>query len=267
MAEGTSISWTDNTFNPWWGCTKVSPGCDHCYAETVDAKFSSDPHWGKGVPRKVFGDAHWNEPLKWQRAAAKAGRVEKVFCASMADVMDDEAPAGEWMRLISLINDTPNLLWQLLTKRPQRYIHRLPVAGFAYDNVILGSTTENQEFYDVRINPLQEAASYLYGRNLDRRLSYPLEPERRIVQTFVSYEPALGPITMHDRLAPSWLIFGGETGKERRSMEVAWAENIKSECELRGVAFFMKQMSAHRPAKASQLIPPHLLFRQFPESA
>lgn len=267
MGKETGISWTDHTFNPWWGCTKVSPGCDHCYAETQDAKFSNQAHWGKGVARRTFGEKHWAEPLNWQKAAAKAGRVDKVFCASMADVMDDESPVGEWEKLISLINETPNLLWQLLTKRPQRFVKRLPVMGFSYDNVILGTTTENQEFYDVRMEPLRLAAYYLTQRNLDRRNVYPLEPERRLVQTFVSYEPALGPITMTGRYKPDWLIFGGETGTGHRDMDVAWAENIKAECEIFGVAFFMKQMGAYRPATAAQIIPTHLLVRQFPEGA
>lgn len=261
MSKDTGIAWTDHTFNPFWGCTKVSPGCDHCYAETVDAKFSADPHWGKGVPRKVFGDAHWNEPLKWQKAAEKAGRIDKVFCASMADVMDDEAPEGQRERLWEVVNKTPNLLWQLLTKRPHRYGTYLPENGFKYDNVILGATAENQEFYVARIFKLAVAKMNLTAAN--RRQ----DQTRSQVQSFISYEPALGPITMRNLPVPNWLIFGGETGEGRRPMDIAWAENIKAECEEFGVKFFMKQMSAFRPATAAKLIPAHLLVRQFPELA
>ena len=247
MGKETGISWTTHTFNPWHGCTKVSAGCDHCYAETVDAKFSAESHWGKGVPRKTFGDKHWNEPLAWQRAAEKASRIDKVFCASMADVMDDEAPDGQRERLWALIDRTPNLFWQLLSKRPQRYERYLP-PSFEHSNVILGTTAETQDCYDIRMPSLLYAA---------RRLS---------LKAFVSYEPALGPLTMQDRGKPDWLIFGGETGEGRRPMELAWAESIKAECEASGVAFFMKQMSAFRPATAANLIPAHLLVRQFPDS-
>ena len=94
MGETTNIGWTQSTHNPWWGCTKVSAGCDHCYAETLDARWG-DPHWGKGIPRRVMSDSYWKQPLKWDKAAGAAGVKHKVFCASMADVMYDEAPEGQ----------------------------------------------------------------------------------------------------------------------------------------------------------------------------
>lgn len=246
MGQETGISWTDHTFNPWWGCTKVSPGCDSCYAEAFD-KRTGGAHWGKGAPRRVFGDKHWAEPLKWNRTAEASGTPAKVFCASMADVMDDEAPEGQRERLYGLIDETPYLHWQFLSKRPQRYFRYLPAAGFKHQNVILGATTETQGLYDIRMVPLEHAAK-IFG-----------------LKTFVSYEPAIGPLTMRPLgIQPDWLIFGGETGGKRRPMEQVWAENIKRECEELGVAFFMKQMSAATPAKASALIPAELLVRQFP---
>lgn len=260
MAQGTSISWTDNTFNPWWGCTKVSPGCDNCYAESFDKRVGG-AHWGKGEPRRTFVDKHWAEPLKWNRDAEVSSVVSKVFCGSMCDVMDDEAPDGARARLWELIDQTPNLLWQLLTKRPHRYSRYLPSLGFKHPNVILGATTENQEFYDVRMKHLHDGAQYLAGGN-DLSGRY-----HGRIRTFVSYEPALGPISMatYSGIAPDWVIFGGETGPRPRPMQQAWAENIKAECEQRGVSFFMKQMSARTPGAASALIPAHLLLRQFPE--
>jgi protein gp37 len=252
MGKETGISWTDHTFNPWWGCTKVSPGCDHCYAETVDAKWGGVPHWGKGVPRMKFGAAHWRQPLAWNKAAGEAGEIRKVFCASMADVMDDEAPAGERERLWDLIDRTPNLVWQLLTKRPQRYMRYLPQSGFEHNNVWLGTTAENQRFYFSRIEELVEAEEFLGANKFEG------------VTTFVSYEPALGPISMRGLEKPDWLIFGGETGGDRRPMNMRWAENIRDECAEFGVSFFMKQMSAFAPAQAAKLIPAELLILQFP---
>lgn len=252
MGQETSIGWTNRTFNPWWGCTKVSPGCDSCYAETFDKRVGG-AHWGKGVPRRTFGDKHWGEPLKWNDDAGAAGRTDRVFCASMADVMDDEAPEGLRERLWSLIDRTPHLMWQLLTKRPQRYTRYLPPKGFFFGNVILGMTAENQEFYDARIQYLLEGAEFLSDLGF-----------RTTIQTFVSYEPALGPIKMKG-FRPNWLIFGGETGHSRRPMELQWAEDIKRQCKDSGIAFFMKQMSAATPDKASALIPANMLLRQFPE--
>lgn len=256
MGVATGIAWTDSTFNPWHGCTKVSPGCDNCYAEVLDARWG-DPHWGKGVPRRVFADKHWNEPLKWNREAQAEGKQRKVFCASMADVMDDEAPSGQRERLWELIDKTPHLIWQLLTKRPHRYLRYLPKKGFAHQNVWLGASAENQTFYNVRW-PILRSVAFDYG-----------------CTTFISYEPALGPLSMEATAVtlppgrpskfPDWIICGGESGNSRRPMDVAWVEELRKEADHAEVAFFMKQMSARSPEEGAKLIPAHLLIREFPE--
>lgn len=250
VGKETGISWTDHTFNPWWGCTKVSAGCDHCYAEAFD-KRTGGSHWGKGQPRRVFGEKHWAEPLKWEAAAAKAGKPAKVFCASMADVMDDEAPEGQRERLWELIDRTPNLIWQLLTKRPQRYERNLP-ADFKHGNVWLGTTTEDQPNYDLRWPLLAKAAT---SRNLT---------------SFVSYEPAIGPVTPlrpQFLFAPDWLIFGGESGSGRRPMQREWAEQAMADCRVTGTAFFMKQFGARSPSEGAKLVPAEMLVREFPGGA
>ena len=247
MAETTNISWCDSTFNPWIGCTEVTPGCDNCYARVLDARWGHS-HWGKGAPRKIMSDDYWKQPLKWDKAARAAGVKHKVFCASMADVMDDEAPAGQRQRLWDLINQTPNLIWQLLTKRPQRYMRFLPTE-FKYCNVWLGMSAEDQKNFEIR-------ADHLIDASVDRG-----------TVAFISYEPALGPLTLSSRpnWQLDWLICGGESGNGRRPMEQTWAENIRKECEERGTKFFMKQMSARTPDEGSKLIPAHLLIRQMPE--
>jgi protein gp37 len=246
MGKETHIAWTDHTFNPWIGCTKVSPGCDHCYAETLNHRWGNS-NWGKGQPRRVTSDANWKQPLAWNREAEAAGRKSTVFCASMADVMDDEAPEGARDRLWELIDKTPNLIWQLLTKRPHRYQRYLP-EKFKYDNVWLGTSAENQEFYDVRW-PILE----LYG------------DEGFVL--WVSYEPALGPVRMAGvgNGSPDWIIFGGESGSGRRPMESKWADDLLAECRTTGTKFFMKQMGAHTPAEGASMIPADLLIREFPE--
>jgi protein gp37 len=245
MGEKTAISWTDATYNPWWLCTEVSPGCDNCYARELAKRWGYG--WGKGVPRRTFGDKHWNEPLKWDRRAKEDGTKTKVFCASMADIMDDEAPEGQRERLWELIDNTPNLIWQLLTKRPQRYLRWLP-KKFQHANVWLGTTAENQETFNIR-------APHLIDASVDRGTI-----------AFISYEPAIGPLTLSGlpNWNLDWLIFGGESGRGRRPMEQAWAENVLRECRERGTKFFMKQMSALSPEEGKNLIPPHLTIQEFP---
>lgn len=135
MSE-TSIEWTTTTgpdgrihkgmtFNPWWGCEKISPGCKHCYAETFDKRWS-ESHWGPAHPYKLNSEAYWREPFKWNARAAKLGVRLKVFCASMADVFELRAPAELRVRLWKLIRSTPNLDWLLLTKRPEHFERFLP---------------------------------------------------------------------------------------------------------------------------------------------
>lgn len=122
MGKETGIEWTDHTFNPWWGCVKVSAACTHCYAETLAARWAFK--WGAAAAPRAFGDKHWNEPLAWNRKAIADGVRRRVFCASMADVFerrDNEHGAtldALRARLWLLIEATPGLDWQLLTKRP-----------------------------------------------------------------------------------------------------------------------------------------------------
>lgn len=245
VGETTSISWTDHTFNPWIGCTQVSPGCDNCYAMTLDKRWGKDS-WGKGKPRRVTSDTYWQQPLRWNRDAEKEGRKHMVFCASMADVMDDEAPEGQRERLWNLIDETPNLVWQLLTKRPQRYERYLP-AMFRFGNVILGTTAEDQPNYDIR---------WWILRDICRELR---------LQPWISYEPALGPLTMlTQEELPKWIIFGGESGANRRPCEREWADNLLAECRNHGVKFFMKQMGGRTPTEGKAAIPPELMIQEFP---
>lgn len=224
MAEDSKIEWTDHTFNPWTGCTKVSPGCDHCYAESW-AKRSGHVVWGNH-DRKRTTDAYWRGPLLWEEKAwqffRSHGRRQRVFCASLADVFDNQAPQVWRDDLFALIRSTPSLDWLLLTKRPQNIRKMLPTGwGDGYRNVWLGTTAEDQERYDQRWGHLAAVPAAV---------------------RFISYEPAIGPL----RLAPSgpqpdWLICGGESGGKARDMAPDWARAIADDCAARGVAFFFKQ--------------------------
>lgn len=119
MSANTKIEWADHTFNPWEGCQKVGPGCDHCYAEARNARFAGGQaiNWGPGAPRRRTSEANWHQPLKWNLQAARLGIRYRVFCASLADVFDNEVPP-EWRAdLFALIARTPHLDWLILTKR------------------------------------------------------------------------------------------------------------------------------------------------------
>lgn len=242
MGEQTAISWTDHTFNPWWGCERVSPGCQNCYAEAF-AKRTGNAVWGKQAPRRFFGDKHWNEPLKWNRQAEAEGRRHRVFCASMADVFEDRDDLiVHRSRLFSLIEDTPWLDWQLLTKRPQNVSEMLIDNGWPITphNVWVGTTVEDQQRADERVPAL---------------LSIPAAVR------FLSCEPLLGPVDLDglwgypgsadgeqlDRWPIQWVIVGGESGARHRPFDLEWARSLREQCRTAGVPFFFKQVGGRTP--------------------
>lgn len=257
MAESTGISWTDATFNPWWGCQKVSPACAHCYAERDAKRYQPGKVlWGVGSERRTFGDSHWNAPLKWAKTMpAKLGRRPRVFCASMADVFDKDAPADQRARLFALIDQTPELDWLLLTKRIGNVPRMLEAPGMQKcglpSNVWLGITVVNQEEAD---------------RDIPKLLAVPARVR------FLSIEPMLGPITLrevhsdmceidaltgdHGVLRPlrgrsdakvHWVICGGESGPGARPMHPEWVRSLREQCADAGVPFHFKQWGEWAP--------------------
>lgn len=225
MAENTGIEWTDRTFNPWTGCTKISPGCDNCYAEGW-SKRSGHVKWGNH-PRKRTTEAYWKAPLAWQREAEtfeqKHGRRQRIFCASLADVFDNKVDPAWRSELFELIRKTPDLDWQLLTKRPQNIEKMLPVdwGNAGYSNVWLGFTAEDQPRFDQRKKFISTVPAAVW---------------------FVSYEPAIGSLRISDTdPAPDWLIIGGESGPGARPMAAEWVEDALSDCRRLGIAPFFKQ--------------------------
>lgn len=226
MGQRSAIEWTDHTFNPWWGCTKVSPACDHCYAETFSKRVGHSI-WGHNAPRRFFGDKHWAEPLKWNAAAEKTGKRAKVFCASMADVFEDRRDLDmERARLWALIVATPWLTWQLLTKRPGAVRKLIPQTWLSDwpEHVWLGVTVESDD-YKWRV---REAAT-VQPRTL-----------------FISYEPALGPLTLRDCPIIDWVIAGGESGPGFRKADPQWFRDVRDVCQSARIAFFFKQWGGLR---------------------
>lgn len=246
MGATTGIAWTNHTFNPWWGCTKVSPGCDHCYAETFDKRVHGvgKGHWGKEAPRRIFGDKHWNEPLKWNREAEKAGKPALVFCASMADWCDVDAPPGAVERLHGLWKATPWLRWQMLTKRPARIVATLPADwGSGYPNVWLGTTVEDRKHGLPRVKVLREIPAVVRFLSVE-----PLLEDLGDMELSQGHELDCGTDTVDGACACprgiDWVIVGGESGHGARPFHLDWARSIKAQCEAVGTAFFMKQLGS-----------------------
>lgn len=257
MGENSGIQWTDHTFNPWIGCTKVSPGCDHCYAETWAKRYGTAT-WGSGEPRHLTSESNWQQPLKWNRQAEAEGKRLRVFCASLADVFDNEVPSEWRARLFDIIHSTPYLDWLLLTKRIGN-VNKMLASWACIDklwpNVWLGASIVNQE----------EA-----NRDIPKLLATPAKVR------FLSLEPLLGPVDLsgipanlnplpqHEAWdwfnaltgcgefqgeyagAPDypkidWVIVGGESGPGARPMSPHWVRDLRNQCINSGVPFFFKQ--------------------------
>lgn len=240
MSENSKIEWCDHTFNPWIGCTKVSEGCKHCYAESMSNRYGW-AKWGKGAPRKRTSEANWNKPKQWNRQAAKRGIRYRVFCASLADWLDPEVPVSWRSDLLQLISDTPHLDWLMLTKRIEYFKIALQEAtGWdgsnikCPDNVWLGTTAENQTNWLKRVPIL---------------MAYDCKVH------FVSVEPMLGKIRMGS-FRPEWVICGGESGAGARPMDTLWASYLQSQCHLLSprTAFFFKQWGGTNKKKTGRLL-------------
>ena len=287
MAGETAISWADSTLNPWYGCTKVSPACDHCYAERLMDHRMHKVQWGAGQARQRTSAANWRLPLAWEKRAFVAcpacgwrgdhtalrhdggahfcphcGNDEwrparrRVFCASLADVFDNEVDPAWRLDLFRLIAATPSIDWLLLTKRignatlmlaDVRGLAAEYLAPFPWPNVWLGATICNQEEAD---------------RDIPKLLATPARVR------FVSIEPMLGDVRLGSWLqrSPSeafeagrvtadmppwtrigstaldWVICGGESGPHARPMHPDWVRSLRDQCAAAGVPFHFKQI-------------------------
>lgn len=267
MGENSKIEWTDHTFNPWMGCTKVSPACDGCYAEAMMDHRYGKVTWGPHGERVRTAPSNWKQPVKWNKEAGLAGTRPRVFCASLADVFDNQVPP-EWRDdLFELIRTTPNLIWLLLTKRPQNIVKMVKANSLRYlpPNAAIGCTVEDQERADINVPALLRA-----------------KHECGPAFAFLSCEPLLGPIDLlhipvpdgeagkyaghgytfnalqrEDDLtlfnAPAhldWVIAGGETdqGKHKaRPSNPDWIRSLRDQCAGAETAFHFKQWGEYAP--------------------
>jgi protein gp37 len=264
MAETTNIEWADATFNPWIGCQRVGPGCDHCYAAVSTAARSTAARvgapngtlWDNGH-RVRTSEAYWQHPIVWNKNAEASGVRRRVFCASLADVFDNDVDPQWRHDLWELIARTPHLDWMLLTKRIGNVKGMLPVMDstlpgykpwntrWPWPNVWIGATVVNQQEAD---------------RDIPKLLATPAAVR------FLSIEPMLGPIDLrmywvsgevmenfcpdceerHEGRCESdadidWVIVGGESGYQARPMHPKWAIGIRNQCARNGVPFLFKQ--------------------------
>lgn len=227
MGEQSAISWTDATFNPWIGCTRVSPGCDHCYAARDNTRRKWVDGWGEvggpKVPRRRTKT--WREPIKWNAKATITGYRPRVFCASLADVFDNEVDDAWRTDLWQLLRDTPNLRWMLLTKRIGNARKMLP-PDWPFPHVGLMATMVNQEEWDRDIGKLMAVPAAWHG---------------------VSVEPMLGEVEIGDGPWPDWIITGGESGPNHRVTQRWWVSHMRDQCAAAGIAFHHKQWGGVRP--------------------
>lgn len=267
MAETTKIAWADATFNPWRGCTKVSEGCDNCYAETMSHRNPSVLGvWGDDGKRALAAEAYWRQPFKWNRQAEKERRRRRVFCLSLGDWLEDREdliqPRG---RLLIIIANTPWLDWLLLSKRLEGWRDRMHevvrethdggdllasnwLDGEFPDNVWVGASVENQQWAEPRILTLLQIPAKI---------------------RFLSVEPMIGPIDIHnlfvgarmvvDRVLPDksaechvtgydylhWVIIGGESGPGARGFDIHHALDLVRQCNEADCPVFVKQMGDH----------------------
>jgi protein gp37 len=239
--ENSAISWTDHTFNPWIGCSKVSPGCTLCYAQVqarkLEAAHGTGPLWGQGANRHVTSADYWRKPLTWANKARAAGVSQLVFSASMCDIFDDHPVAAATRpRLFDLIDATRckdpaigGLHWLLLTKRVESIASMLPANwGGGWSGVWLGCTIEGPD-QAWRADALRQIPGQV---------------------KFISYEPAIGPLAgAIDLTGIDWLIAGGESGPGRRSDALEWFRDIRDACAAAQTRFFFKQRAALHPGR------------------
>jgi protein gp37 len=231
MAETSSIEWTDATINFWWGCTKVSPGCDNCYAEQWNA-FRGSGQWGPGAPRRMIkGAAALLRRIN--RNAGKFvqvhGRRPRIFMHSMSDVFDNEVPNEIRHNALRQAAAASAVHIQIVTKRignvrdmvPPEWLNSWP----AHVGLIISICTKREATRDIP-----------KLRDLKKQLGIPW--------VGISMEPMLEPITKLDLQDIDWVIVGGESGKRgqvTRPLHPAWVMSVQSACARSGTAFFFKQ--------------------------
>ena len=249
MGENTKIEWCDHTWNGWIGCTKVSDGCKHCYAETLMDKRYGRVEWGPQGTRQRTSEANWRKPEVWNRRAKAEGRRYKVFCASLADVFEDRPELIPWRAdLFRLIDETPNLDWLVLTKRPElvnQFLRDVLNEASFPPNVWIGTSVEDQKTADERIPHLLSIPASVRFLSMEPLLgAVDLTKYQPFCHTLDDYQAARGILSSWI----SWVIVGGDSGPHARPMHPDWVRSIRDQCVDAGVPFFFKQWGEWLPS-------------------
>ncbi len=229
MAQTTEIEWTDATWNPLTGCTKIGPGCDNCYA----ARFAERWRGVKGHPYEQGFDLRvWpnriDQPMKWRKPRL-------IFVNSMSDLFHKKVPVDLIEAVFDTMERADHHIYQVLTKRSslmRRYLNRRYRAASAPDHMWFGVSVEDSDHV--------------------RRLEH--LRESNVAVRFVSFEPLLGPIGTVDLEGIAWAIVGGESGPRARRMDPAWVRDLRDHCLASDVAFFFKQWGGPRPKSGGRLL-------------
>lgn len=271
MAQETGIAWCDSTFNAWTRCTRISPACDHCYAEQWANRAKHPiapsglplPVWGPDAPRAATSRTNWNQPIKWNREAIANGTRPRVFCGSLMDVFESHPAldaSGVRSRLWDLIEATPALDWLLLSKRwgtediegmvPKAWAKGWPL------NVWAGSTVENQEWAERRIPALLRVPAAVRFLSIEPMVGA-VDLSRWIgsrsgVCTICRFADGDHDLALHGAIGGiGWVILGGESGHHARPFDLTLARQTSAQCIEAGIAVFWKQLGA-RPLIGSR---------------
>ena len=218
MADHSAIEWTDATWNPVTGCTKISPGCKHCYAERLAARLLAmgNPRYKNGFKVTLHPD-QLELPLRWRKP-------KRIFVNSMSDLFHDDVPEDFIKRVLLTAANSPWHSYQILTKRAQRLAKLAPRLAWP-ENVWQGVSIENEE-YAWRADHLRQVPAAV---------------------RFLSIEPLLGPINKLRLDGIDWVIVGGESGPRARAMHPDWVRSLRDQCRKHDVPFFFKQWGGRFP--------------------
>lgn len=225
MSKGSAIEWTDSTWNPVTGCTKVSPGCDHCYAQTFAERFRgvTGHPYERGFDLTLRPE-RLEQPLSWLRP-------QMVFVNSMSDLFHRDIPDGYILSVFRTMKLAYRHQFQVLTKRAERLQRLSRLIDFG-ENVWVGVSVESPDYY-WRVRHLQGVPAAV---------------------RFISCEPLLAPLDGLPLRGIDWVIVGGESGRGARPMQVDWVREIRAQCQSRAVAFFFKQWGGYAKKKAGRLL-------------
>ena len=225
MGARSNIEWTESTWNPVTGCSKVSPGCAHCYAETLTRRLKAmgQPNYVNGFQLTVHEHA-LELPLRWKKPSV-------VFVNSMSDLFHEAVPEEFILKTFEVMRRANWHRFQILTKRSGRLLEQDPILPWA-QNIWMGVSVENSD-YTFRIDDLRKT---------------------RAATKFLSLEPLLGPLPNLDLQGIDWVIVGGESGLRARPMNPLWVVDIRDQCRKANVPFFFKQWGGVNKKKAGRML-------------